>query len=150
MALRRRARSFFLNRPPLPAVTMSMSFSWPLIPLSDFTVAPWLEKNIKKPLSGSEVITGRSVPVVAGDTLPFFGTPFTVVGTLEPTGMKFFDHAVFMSLDAAYEMAANSKTKAMQPITIGRNEISAVLARVKNDYTPDRVAHQDRARHRRR
>src|SRR5208337_3243181 len=109
-------------------------------PLSDFTVTPWLEKNIKKPLSGNEVITGRNIPVVVGDTLPFYGTPFKVVGTLEPTGMKLFDHAVFMTLDAAYKMAANSKTKAMQPITIGSNDISAVLARVKNDYTPDRVA----------
>ncbi len=109
-------------------------------PVSDFTVTPWLEKNLKKPLSDNEVITGRNVPVIAGDTLPFYGTPFAVVGTLEPTGMKFFDQAVFMTLDAAYEMAANSKAKAMQPITIGRNEISAVLARVKSDYTPDRVA----------
>ncbi len=109
-------------------------------PHSDFTVTPWLEKNLKKPLSGNEVITGRNVPVLVGDTLPFFGTPFTVVGTLEPTGMKFFDQAVFMTLDTAYEMAANSKTKAMQPLTIDRNNISAVLARVKNDYSPDRVA----------
>ncbi len=109
-------------------------------PLTDFTVTPWLEKSIKKPLSDNEVITGRNIPVVVGDTLPFYGTPFTVVGTLEPTGMKLFDQAVFMTLDAAYEMAANSKTKAMQPITVGRNEISAVLAKVKSDYTPDRVA----------
>jgi putative ABC transport system permease protein len=28
-------------------------------PTSDFTITPWLEKNLKKPLSGKEVITGR-------------------------------------------------------------------------------------------
>lgn len=109
-------------------------------PSSDFTVTPWLQKNIKKPLADDEVIVGRNVPAVVGDTLPFFGTPFTVVGTMEPTGMKFFDQAVFMTLNAAYEMAANSKTKAMQPITISRNEISTVLVRVMSDYAPDRVA----------
>lgn len=109
-------------------------------PASDFTIAPWLEKNVKKPLNGNEVITGRSVPVVAGDTIPFYGTPFTVVGTLEPTGMKFFDHTVFMTMDAAYAMAANSKSKAVQSISIETDKISAVLAKVQSDYTPDRVA----------
>ncbi|MGD0282225.1 MAG: ABC transporter permease [Dissulfurispiraceae bacterium] len=108
-------------------------------PATDFTVTPWLKRNLKKLLSGNEVITGRNVPVVAGDTLPFFGTPFTVAGTMEPTGMKFFDQAVFMTMDAAYEMAANSKTRAMQPISISRDEISTVLVKVQNDYTPDRV-----------
>jgi putative ABC transport system permease protein len=108
-------------------------------PATDFTVTPWLKRNLKKPLSGNEVITGRNVPVIAGDTLPFFGTPFTVAGTMEPTGMKFFDQAVFMTMDAAYEMAANSKTKAMQPISISRDEISTVLVKVQNDYTPERV-----------
>ncbi len=109
-------------------------------PLTDFTIAPWLEKNMKKPLSVSEVITGRSVPVIVGDTIPFYGTPFTVAGTLEPTGMKFFDRTVFMSLDAAYAMAANSKTRSMQPIDIGRDKISAVLVKVQSDDAPDRVA----------
>ncbi len=109
-------------------------------PASDFTVTPWLKRNLKKLLSGNEVITGRNVPVVAGDTLPFFGTPFTVAGTMEPTGMKFFDQAVFMTMDAAYDMAANSKSRAMQPISISRDEISTVLVKVQNDYTPDRVA----------
>ncbi|MBF0559804.1 MAG: ABC transporter permease [Nitrospirae bacterium] len=109
-------------------------------PSSDFTVTPWLQRNIKKPLGMGEVITGRNVPVLAGDTLPFFGSPFTVAGTMEPTGMKFFDQAVFMTMDSAYEMAANSKTKSMQPISISRNEISTVLVRVLNDYIPDRVA----------
>ncbi|MBF0505446.1 MAG: ABC transporter permease [Nitrospirae bacterium] len=109
-------------------------------PATDFTISPWLEKNIKKPLTGNEVIAGRSVPVIAGDTIPFFGTPFTVAGTLEPTGMKFFDRTVFMTMDAAYAMAANSKTRAVQPISIDRDKISAVLAKVQSDYTPDRVA----------
>jgi putative ABC transport system permease protein len=109
-------------------------------PQMDFTIEPWLEKNLKKPLADSEIIVGSAIPVVVGDTLPFFGTPFTVVGTMEPTGMKFFDQSVFMTMNAAYEMAANSKTRAMQPITINRDEISAVLVQDQDNFTPDRVA----------
>jgi putative ABC transport system permease protein len=109
-------------------------------PETDFTVKPWLEKNLNRKLSGNEIITGRNVPVIPGDKIPFFGTTFTVAGTMEATGMDFFDRAVFMSLDAAYQMADNSKTKAIQPIEIGRDQISTVLVQVKDDFTPDRAA----------
>jgi putative ABC transport system permease protein len=109
-------------------------------PETDFTVKPWLEKNLNRKLGLNEIITGRSVPVVAGDKIPFFGTTFTVAGTMEPTGMDFFDRAVFMSLDSAYLMAENSKTRSPQPIEIGRDQISTVLVQVNEDFTPDRAA----------
>jgi putative ABC transport system permease protein len=109
-------------------------------PATDFTISPWLEKNLRKPLVGNEVIVGSALPIIAGDTIPFFGSPFEVVGTMEPTGMKFFDQSVFMTMDAAYRMAENSQTKSMQPISINENEISAVLVQVQDNFTPDRVA----------
>jgi len=109
-------------------------------PETDFTVKPWLEKHLSRALAHNEIITGRSVPVIIGDKLLFFGTTFTVAGTMEATGMDFFDRAVFMSLDDAYGMAENSKTKAVQPIEIGRDQISTVLVQVNEDFTPDRAA----------
>ncbi len=109
-------------------------------PETDFTISPWLTKNLKKTLVGNEVITGREVPVMPGDTIPFFGTPFKVAGTMEATGMKFFDHSVFMTMDEAYKMAENSKTMSMQPITIERDKISAVLVQVNEGLAPDRIA----------
>jgi putative ABC transport system permease protein len=109
-------------------------------PATDFTITPWLTRNLKKDLVGNEIITGREVPVIPGDTIPFFGTPFKVAGTMEPTGMKFFDHSVFMTMDEAYKMAENSKTMSMQPISIEKDKISAVLVQVQEGFTPDRVA----------
>jgi putative ABC transport system permease protein len=109
-------------------------------PETDFTITPWLTKNLKKALVGNEIITGREVPVTPGDTIPFFGTAFKVAGTMEATGMKFFDHSVFMTMDAAYKMAEDSKTKSMQPISIENDKISAVLVQVQEGMTPDRVA----------
>ncbi len=109
-------------------------------PDTDFTVRPWLEKNLNRKLGINEIITGRSVPVIVGDMIPFFGTNFRVAGTMEPTGMDFFDRAVFMSLDSAYKMAEDSKIKALQPVEIGRDKISTVLVQVNDDITPDRVA----------
>ena len=109
-------------------------------PDTDFTVKPWLEQHLNRKLALKEVITGRSVPLVTGDSIPFFGTTFRVAGTMEATGMDFFDRAVFMSLESAYTMAADSKTKAMQPIEINKDQISTVLVQVREDITPDRVA----------
>lgn len=107
---------------------------------TDFTITPWLTKNLKKALVGNEIITGREIPVMPGDTIPFFGTAFKVAGTMEPTGMKFFDHSVFMTTEAAYKMAEDSRTKSMQPISIEKDRISAVLVQVREELTPDRVA----------
>jgi putative ABC transport system permease protein len=109
-------------------------------PATDFTVNPWLEKTLNRKLADNEIITGRGIPVINGDHIPFFGTTFRVAGTMEPTGMDFFDRAAFMSLAAAYKMADSSKTRAMQPLDIGRDKISTVLVQVKDDFTPDRVA----------
>lgn len=109
-------------------------------PQSDFTITPWLEKNLKKQLAGRDVIVGSNIPVITGDSLPFFGTIFTVAGSMEPTGMKFFDQSVFMTMDTAYTMAEESKTKSLQPLAIDRHKISAVLVQVEEGITPERVA----------
>ncbi len=109
-------------------------------PATDFTVKPWLEKHLSRKPGLTEIITGREVPVIVGDTIPFYGTNFTVVGTMEPTGMDFFDRSVFMSLDAAYAMAESSRERSPMPISIGRDKISTVLVQVQEDITPDRVA----------
>jgi putative ABC transport system permease protein len=45
-------------------------------PKTDFTVTPWLEKNLDKPLSDDEVIAGREIPVVDGPVVPVIGPPF--------------------------------------------------------------------------
>lgn len=109
-------------------------------PATDFTITPWLAKGLAGSLKAGQVLTGRNVPVITGDTIPFFGTPFTVAGTMEPTGMDYFDKTVFMTMDSAYKMAEDSRTKAIQPLKLEKNQISTVLVKVKQGYSPDRVA----------
>jgi putative ABC transport system permease protein len=109
-------------------------------PDTDFTVRPWLKKHLGRPLSVGEVITGRQIPVVPGNEIPFFGTGFRVAGTMEPTGMDFFDRGAFMSMESAYRMAENSRGAAVKPLEIGRDKISTVLVQIRDDMTPDRVA----------
>lgn len=108
-------------------------------PATDFTVTPWLQKKLTRPLAADEVIAGSSMPIMTGDRIPFFGTLFTVAGTMEPTGMKFFDQSIFMTMQAAYEMAEKSKILA-HPLALENGKISAVLVQVENGFTPERVA----------
>lgn len=109
-------------------------------PATDFTVMPWLDKTSVATITGDEVIAGRAMPVMTGATIPFFGTPFKVVGTMEPTGMRFFDQSIFMTMDAAYRMAENSATRSMQPIKLDNSKISAVLIKTDGAISPERVA----------
>jgi putative ABC transport system permease protein len=80
------------------------------------------------------------MPIIAGDSISFFGTLFKVAGTMEATGMKFFDQSIFMTMDAAYKMAEDSKTKSMKPLSKEKDRISTVLVQVDDGMTPDRVA----------
>jgi len=109
-------------------------------PGTDFTIKPWLEQHLKRPLKFNEIITGRDIPVIVGDTIPFYGSAFDVAGTLEPTGMEYFDRGVFMTMEGAYKMAEASVERAMVPLKIDRNKISAVLVQVNENISPERVA----------
>lgn len=109
-------------------------------PLTDFTITPWLESDKQNRLSANHVIAGRSIPVIAGTRMPFFGSPFVVSGTMEPTGMKFFDQSIFMTMDAAYRMAAESKGKAVKPLDLDESRISAVLVQADDKIAADRLA----------
>jgi len=109
-------------------------------PKTDFTIKPWIDKHLDRPLKVNEIIVGRDIPVVPGDTIPFYGSAFDVVAKMEPTGMNFFDRSAFMTMEAAYLMAEHSPERAMVPLKIPRDRISAVLVQVKEGMDPERVA----------
>jgi len=107
-------------------------------PETDFTITPWLKKALNRPLRSDEIIVGSKIFTPVGDELSFYGHKFVVAGRLESTGLG-LDAAVFLSIDTAYVMAAESKTKAEHPLEIGPDQISAVLVKVSSDTFPDVV-----------
>ena len=107
-------------------------------PETDFTITPWLKKALNRPLGSDEIIVGSKIFTPVGDELSFYGHKFVVAGRLESTGLG-LDSAVFLSIDTAYVMAAESKAKAEQPLEIGPDQISAVLVKVSSDTFPDVV-----------
>lgn len=108
-------------------------------PDSDFVVKPWLEQNIDHPLGPNDVIIGSLILANKDETVKFYGDNFSVAGVMDATGMG-ADESVFMTLDAAYQMAEESQTEALSALDIQRGQISSVLVKVDPGVTIDQVA----------
>ena len=108
-------------------------------PEKDFTIQPWLETTLGRPMKRGEVVIGAGVTGEVGSTLKFYGKTFTIAGKLDPSGMG-MDISAFILLDDAYLMAAESAKNAVIPLDIRKGEISAVLIHVKPGTDKDVVA----------
>ena len=100
-------------------------------PATDFTVTPWLQQNLGRPLAEGEVIGGADIFSPSGDgTIELYGTTLKLVGNLEPTGTG-MDQTIFFTDATAQEIAAASVTKAVSPLQIPPNEISSILVKLE-------------------
>ena len=99
-------------------------------PRTDFTIGPWLTTHLGRDLTANEIIVGDRILLRPGESVPFFGTKFTVAAALEPTGMG-LDRTVFVPIDGLRQMIAASPERSEQPLTIGASEISTVLVNVQ-------------------
>ena len=108
-------------------------------PATDFSVTSWLADYGGK-FGSDDLIVGREIPTQKGRVMSFYGHQFNVVGTLAPTGMHYLDNSAFMTMDAAYKMAQESSKKALKPVEVTPQQISTVLVKDKEGYSPQRVA----------
>lgn len=108
-------------------------------PTTDFTVQPWLARNLGRNLKADELLLGNHVLVLPGDKMKFYGSEYTVADRLEPSGMG-LDETVFLPAEAVPAMAEASLTKAVQPLVVKPGQISSVMVRVADPKQADRVA----------
>lgn len=111
-------------------------------PATDFTITPWLERNLGRPLDKGEVIGGSYIFVPPGENdIKLYGYDLTLRGNLEPTGTG-LDQTIFMTVETAQTIAQSSLTTAEQPLNIPPNEISAIMVKVAPGYDSHKVALQ--------
>lgn len=125
-----------------PCCAVSEMFMVVYDPETDFTVTPWLEKNLGRPLETGEVIGGRYVYVPEGsEYIELYSYNTDLVGNLQPTGTG-IDQTLFMTLDTALDMARSSVTTAMMPLNVNPEVISVIMVKVEPGADPHSVALQ--------
>jgi len=107
-------------------------------PATDFTVQPWLERQLGRTLQDDEILVGNHVLVLPGDEMKFYGTDFVVADRLDASGIG-MDESVFLPATAVPGMAQASLTKAEKPLQVPDGGVSAVMVRAEAGQT-DEVA----------
>ncbi|MDH4139900.1 MAG: FtsX-like permease family protein [Coriobacteriia bacterium] len=111
-------------------------------PETDFTIQPWLEKNLGGGLSLGEVVGGTFVFVPEGEqNIKLYNYLLTLKANLEPTGSN-LDQSMFLTLETARDMSRMSRERAEEPLVIPEGKISAILVKVADGADPDAVAVQ--------
>jgi putative ABC transport system permease protein len=110
-------------------------------PATDFTVQPWLERQLGRSLGPNEVIGGNHISMLPGMPMKFYGTEFTLADRLEPSGMG-MDETVFLPAAAVKLIAERSVTEAVKPLEIPDGSVSAVMVRLADPARAASVARQ--------
>lgn len=110
-------------------------------PATDFTVQPWLNQQLGRPLEPHEILVGNHVLGLPGEPMTFYGSEFTVADRLDPTGMG-IDESVFLPASAVATIAANSAQLAEKPLEIPAGHVSSVLVRLAEPEQAANVARQ--------
>lgn len=113
-------------------------------PATDFTVRPWLGAGSARTLGPHEVVAGRLIIPPVGQPIRLYGQDFTIAAKLVRTGMG-LDETVFMTMEAAYAMAAESAERAEKPLRLPQGAISALLVRVEDWVAPPLIVRQIQA-----
>jgi putative ABC transport system permease protein len=125
-----------------PCCAVSEMFIVVYDPETDFTITPWLEKNLGRSLAKGEVIGGNYIFVPEGSQyIKLYGYDTDLVGNLGPTGTG-MDQTLFMTLDTALAMAESSRTTALMRLDIDPGLISTIMVKVAPEADPHRVALQ--------
>ncbi len=109
-------------------------------PATDFTVQPWLERELGEDLALGDAVGGAFVSASEDEGgLTIYGYPLKLVANLEPTGGN-LDQSLFLTFETARDMARLSVTEAERPLEIPDSSVSSILVRVAEGEDPNAVA----------
>jgi putative ABC transport system permease protein len=107
-------------------------------PKRDFTVLPWLQEKLDRPLRRGDVLVGGRRGEAIGGEVRLFARTFTIYGKLALTGVGPFERAMFVSFDTAQDIAAAAReTTGGAALDAGEERCSAVLVRLRIGSTPE-------------
>ncbi len=111
-------------------------------PATDFTLEPWLKEQLGAGLKLGEVVGGSYIFTPEGsENILIYGYFVTLRANLEPTGTG-IDQTMFFTEETAHDISRISYNRAVQPLVIPPDSISAVLVKVAPDTDAHAVAVQ--------
>lgn len=138
--VRRAAPQLFVTSADFYCCVIGNAFIVGFDPMRDFTVLPWLSERLDRPTAKDDLIVGGLVRYKPGDSVYFYGQPFTVFGRLGRTGIGAYDNGFFTTIERVYEMAERSQNRqGVVPLALERGKISAVLVQLGVDVGPEAV-----------
>lgn len=110
-------------------------------PESDFVVAPWIENEYKKNLSGDAVVVGSDIASEEG-TIRLFGQVYPVVSQMARTGTA-LDSSVYFAADAKTELLKNAQEKGsfLTEDQKKNDVLSSIFINVDKSHTVEEVIH---------
>lgn len=103
----------------------------------DFSVKPWLEKQIKSPIKAGQVVVGANIVGTINHKVKFFNQEFEIRGRLAKTGMG-FDNSVFMTIEETHRLAKEYGKIINHPIA-QKDDISSVMIKLKKNTSPREI-----------
>ncbi|HSJ52388.1 MAG TPA: ABC transporter permease [Anaerolineae bacterium] len=111
-------------------------------PDTDFTVRPWLERELPAGLAPGEVVGGDYIfATEENDGIYIYGELVTLMGNMEPTGTG-LDQTLFFTLDTAHALSRGSYTLALEPLVIPAGQVSAVLLQAEPGVSTEEIARE--------
>jgi putative ABC transport system permease protein len=98
-------------------------------PRRDFTVLPWLQEKLDRPLQPGDVLVGGRREQAVGTTVRLGGQTLTVYGRLGLTGVGPFDRAFFLTFETASASGFDADP----------GKLSVVLVRLRVGTRPEPV-----------
>lgn len=122
--------------------SMSNMFLVVYDPATDFTVQPWLKEKLGTDLKLGEVVGGTYIFTPEGsENILLYGYFVTLKANLEPTGTG-LDQTMFFTEETARDISRISQSRAVTPLNIPPDSVSAIMVKVAPDTDPHEVALQ--------
>src|SRR5262249_4943947 len=108
-------------------------------PMHDFTVQPWLEQHLGRPIRKGDVIVGGRRDEALGAELLLFGWPLIVYGKLGKTGVGTHERALFMTFETFAEMRLTMQQVCGAKAPLEPNRVSGALLQLAPGATTQQV-----------
>lgn len=108
-------------------------------PARDFTVQPWLERRLERPLRPGDIIVGGRRDEPLGSELLFFGKPLTVYGKLGKSAVGTHERGLFVSFATLDDLRETMQQICGKQAPLEPNKLSGVLVELSPGATTQQV-----------